>query len=204
MCILTGDKMVDVKIDNLLEKIFNGYDLNVLSNYEKRRIIFNYLSNNLSYDKNLLEQIKNKTAARSAFNEIMSVLDNKIGICNGIAQVYMLLLKKVGIKSVCICCDDSTEVSHQLNLVKGENGFSFDDVTNGILKSNKEDYFDYDLDAAHAFEQGNRTMFDDSYWFMITYEYVCCAAKKEYKNNDDVDSEFYDYVESLNSKKFSR
>lgn len=193
--------MIDLELDKIFNKIFENYDLNILSDYEKRRIIFNYLSDNLSYDSDLLEQIKSKTARRNPLREIMDVLENKKGICNGIAQVYMLLLERVGIKSVCICCDDSTEVFHQLNLVKNGDGFSFDDVTNGIFSSNNETYFDYDIENAHIFGQGNRIMFDDLYWCIIEPSYVYAIISKEYKDNI---AEFNNYVQSINSKKFSR
>ena len=107
-------------------------------------------------------------------------------------------LKKVGVSSVCICCDDSSEVFHQLNLAKVENGFSFDDVTNGMFSPNSEIYFDYDLNTAQNFEQGNRGMYDDLYWIIIPNSYVYAIISKEC--TDDI-GEFCDYVDSINRKR---
>ena len=82
------------KINQLYEDIFYGYNTNDLTNIEKRKIIFNYLTNTLEYDYDLLEGIKlNNLGKGNKFprylsNEIMSVLTNKKG-------VVMLFLKYI-------------------------------------------------------------------------------------------------------------
>lgn len=166
--------------DNLIDKIniiFKGYDINSLSFYEKRKIIFEYLTNNLTYDYKLLEQIRNVNIkiARNPIQELNSVIDSEKGICNAISQYYKLLLEVVGIKSYCVICDDGTEVNHQLSLVydSDNNSYSFDDITSVIVgRGTKEDYFDYDLQFASSVNQGNKNIMNDQSFVVLPEDYI--------------------------------
>ena len=128
-------KELSIKFNDLNQKIFLSYNVNELTDYEKRKIIFNYLCDNLEYDYEYLDRLikiaKNETedTHRSPYKEVESVLINSKGICNGIAQVYRILLELNNILSLCVICDNGMEVGHQLNLVydKDHNTYSFDD-----------------------------------------------------------------------------
>lgn len=169
------------KINELYENIFYGYNTNDLTSTEKRKIIFNYLTNSLEYDFDLLEGIKlnnlgnGKKFPRSLSNEILSVLSNKKGVCNAISQVYKLLLEKANIYAMCICCNDSTVVPHQLNLVydKENDTYSFDDITSVIVgRGTKDDFFNYDLDDANRLGQGNKEVNSGQKWVALPTEMV--------------------------------
>ena len=168
------------KLQINLEEIFYNYNLENLSCYEKRIIIFNFLCDNISYDYELLRRIRdfnvNKNpVSRNSFLELASVINKKIGICNGISQYYKLLLEEVGITSYCVICDDGTPVKHQLNLVyDNDHGtYSFDDITSVIVnRGTKEEYFDYDLETAHFFNQGNVEVYKDKKWFVLPDNYI--------------------------------
>lgn len=183
-------------LHDVLNKIFKDYDIDLLNSYEKRKIVFEYLCNNLSYDYDLLERIRNfnlnKTpVVRELYLELESVIYNQKGICNAISQYYKLLLEEIGIKAICVVCDDGTLVNHQLNLVLDEESgnYSFDDITSVIVgRGTITDYFDYDLDFANSINQGNKAVFENDYWFIISEEYIDFLVGREITNKKELTS----------------
>ena len=165
-----------------LMKIFKNEDINILTDYEKRKMIFEYLTENISYDYEKLENIRNiklgniKRINRDLKNELINIILSKKGICNSISQYYKLLLEQVGIDSYCVVCDDGTEVNHQLNIIKDNitGNYSFDDVTSVVVKrGTKEDFFDYDIEEANNHQQGLRnTEVYETPWVVIPNELI--------------------------------
>lgn len=164
------------ELNKIIFEVFKGININELDFYTKRKMIFEYLCNNVAYDYELLGKIKanqldhNIRVSRSNYLEIESVLQNRKGVCNAIAQVYKLLLEKVGIYSLCVICDDSTDVKHQLNLVYDEelDSFSFDDITSVIVnRGTLDDFFDYDLEDAIKNKQGTKIAANDRHWLIL-------------------------------------
>jgi hypothetical protein len=142
-------------IDNMFNDIFKDYDLSILSTIEKRIIIYNYLIDNIEYDYSLLENRRNNKPVNNN-QEVLNVLTIGTGICSSISQVYKLLLEKVNISSICFCCNDGTELYHQVVLVNDNNYYSFDDITGVIVgRGNKADFFGYDIEQAKILKQGN-------------------------------------------------
>lgn len=177
----TGNwKEIDFKILKKIDEIFQYYDIKKLSDFEKRKIIFEYLCNNISYDFDLLDNIKNRgiskiKVSRNPYYEFSSVMDDGIGICNAISQYYKLLLERVGISAYCIITSDGTEVLHQLNLVIDQQNccFGFDDVTSVIVgRGSVDEFFDYDLEQANKLNQGLLTIMDGDKWFILPESYI--------------------------------
>jgi len=179
----------EIKFDltNVLEEIFYDYDLQKLSSYEKRKIIFEFLCCNLSYDYKKLNSIRaynegGEPVSRDPFLELSSVINNKMGICNGISQYYKLLLGEVGIAAYCVICDDGTPVRHQLNLVydDSEKTYSFDDVTSVIVgRGITDEYFDYNLESANFLNQGNVEIMNDKKWVILPENYINALVGRE-------------------------
>ena len=103
------------KIKNDINNIFAKYDLNKLSDMEKRRIIYNYLINNLEYDKDLFFKIAasklglTERYKRNVPQELYDTAFKHKGVCNGIAGYYKLILDELKIPSyyvVCNCVED--------------------------------------------------------------------------------------------------
>jgi hypothetical protein len=142
-------------VDDAIEEIFKYHPIHSLSDYERRRIIFEHLTETLEYDFDQLDVIKKgiiekKRPSRNPTQELMSVINANLGICNGISQYYKLLLERIGIKSHCVVCDDGTEINHQIVLVYNQDTdtYSFDDVTGVVVgRGTKEEYFDYEISA---------------------------------------------------------
>ena len=186
--------LIENNLTRTINIIFKDYDINNLSPYEKRAIIFEYLTNNLSYDYELLQEIKNfKTkqikVSRDSIQELNNVIYHKKGICNAISQYYKLLLEKVGIKSHCIICDDGTEVAHQLNLVYNDetDTYSFDDITSVIVKKGSSyDYFDYDLKFASSINQGNKKVMGNQNYLILPESYINYLVKRDNSLTDTI------------------
>lgn len=176
--------------DNLIKTIntiFANYDINQLSCYEKRRIIYEYLANTLSYDYDTLDKINDfkKTGnpvARNNIQELYNVMYNKKGLCNAISQYYKLLLEQVGIKAYCVICDDGTLVKHQLNLVYDDDNdsYSFDDVTSVIVqRGDISDFFDYDIAFANSVNQGKKIIMNSHYFFVLPEDLINYLVKRK-------------------------
>ena len=179
-----SDKMssLENQLSQEIKTIFEFYDMDSLTSFEKREIIFNYLTENIEYDYDFLDRIRereinkeNATLRRDPAQELLDVIYYKEGVCNGISQYYKLLLEQVGIKSFCVICDDGTEVNHQLNLVYEETSrtYSFDDVTSVLVgRGTKSDFFDYDVAQAKKLNQGNKAVFHGENFFPLPETYV--------------------------------
>lgn len=165
-------EIIKSKIEEDIKKIFGDMDISSLSDYEKRNMIFDYLSSNIQYDwilysKILYNKIRKNTPPiklnRNYKEEFENVVTNHIGVCLAISMYYKELLSIIGIKSIVIGTDDGTPVSHVLNLVYDEERktYSFDDVTSKITrKRSKEKTFDYDLEDANDMKQGLRPIIE--------------------------------------------
>ena len=182
----------------------------ILIIYSKRKIIFDYLCDNLFYDFSLLEAIKNakeqrKIFRRNLYKELDSVIKNKIGICNAISQYYKLLLEHVGVIAKCVVCDDGTSINHQLNIVydKDNDCYSFDDVTSVIVsRGTKEDFFDYDINTANGFNQGNREVMEGFCWVCMPDNNINYLVGRELVDEED-DFNIPDNIISIKNKKIN-
>lgn len=171
---------IESSIDIEIDQIFKDKPIHTLSDYERRKIIFEHLTKTLEYDFDQLNkiqdaQIERKPIRRDPHQELMSVINANFGICNGISQYYKLLLERIGIKSHCVVCDDGTEVNHQMVLVYNEDTdtYSFDDITSVIVgRGTTEEYFDYDVESARRHGQGNKRIYEDRYFVILPEEYI--------------------------------
>jgi hypothetical protein len=173
-------------VDDAIEEIFKYRPIHSLSDYERRRIIFEHLTETLEYDFDQLDVIKKgiiekKRPSRNPTQELMSVINANLGICNGISQYYKLLLERIGIKSHCVVCDDGTEINHQIVLVYNQDTdtYSFDDVTGVVVgRGTKEEYFDYDVSQANKSGQGNKIIYEDRAFVVLPEEYINFVVKR--------------------------
>lgn len=202
---------IDKKLNETFEKIKQNSEFNNLTNYEKRRIIFEYLCNNLAYDFEMLEKIKfahkyKTPLRRDARTEFNSVIYTNKGICNAISQYYKLLLEKAGIKAYCVICDDGTEINHQLNLVYNEelDSYSFDDITSVIVKRGTiEDFFDYDLHYANSVNQGNRKLITNTLYVVLTEGYINYVVNRKESLTENLNN-LPENIQSAKSSKKKR
>lgn len=171
---------IESSVDMEIEEIFKYRPIHTLSDYERRKVIFEHLTKTLEYDFDQLDKIKDaqidrKPIRRDPHQELMSVINANFGICNGISQYYKLLLERIGIKSHCVVCDDGTDVNHQMVLVYNDetDTYSFDDITSVIVgRGTSEEYFDYDVDSARRHGQGNKRIYEDRYFVILPEEYI--------------------------------
>lgn len=196
-------KELKEKLESINDEIFYSYNTNELSDYEKRRKIFDYLCDNLSYDYlylNKIISISNKQTtdySRNPYEEVENVIYNKVGVCNGIAQTYRILLELNNIYSLCVNCDNGMEVSHQLNLVydKTHYTYSFDDITSVLIGiDSKDNLFDYDKEYASSINQGNKNIMneEDGEWMFLTALYLdtLLGRKSDFYKQFNIDNGF--------------
>lgn len=183
--------LTNKEIDYLLDKTLEQAEIdNNMPKMEKRKRIYKYLINtkeyNYEYFEGILRNYEKATKERFQRNlqkEFQEPLLTNKGICNGFAQVYKLLLEKIGIYSICVNCMIKHEekfVGHQLNLVYDEEAktYSFDDVTFGIIKKST-DYFNYDNPKEKEEQQGIIPIYDDIKWLIIDDDLINYYAKRE-------------------------
>lgn len=96
---------VSKQIDIVLDKIFKNEEYKKNNSYKNRKTIFEYLKDEVKHDNHLFNKIQKGKTNRNITKEIFSVIENNIGISNGIAQVYKLLLDRVGIYSMVVFCN---------------------------------------------------------------------------------------------------
>lgn len=175
-------------IEDTIQEIFKFHPIHTLTDYERRKIIFEHLTKTIEYNHSQLEKLMdaeiNKTPVRrNPTEELLSVVDFNYGICNGISQYYKLLLERIGIKSHCVIVDDTTPVNHQILLVHNQetDTYSFDDVTSVVVgRGTQEDFFDYDVEKAKNLGQGTKTIYEDRCFVILPEEYINFVAKRSF------------------------
>ncbi len=174
------------RIIEMLSEVFKDVDYHNLSLFERRKKIYDYLYDSLSFD--LIELNNN---SKNHDKQIRDVLFNKKGICNPIIYIYKIMLEKVGIYGIVTFCKDVQD-KHTILLVDNGNGtLSFDDVSVAIyfktknemepdenkldlfvLEQIKEKRFDYDLKDAKEMKQGINELFPDIYYLLFPSKMV--------------------------------
>lgn len=189
------EQQIDKLFVDLIEEIFKDEDMDTLSKFKKRKIIYNYLVNNKQYDQEYMNGIysnyHNRTDknrfARNLQQEFLHPLLTEKGVCNGFAQVYKVLLEKIGVYSMCLNCAveyNNEYIGHQLNFVYDDeiDAYSFDDITFGIQNNTTEEYFDYDNPEEKAQGVGPITKVDSKEikWAVVGDEYVNLYMKRDF------------------------
>jgi len=202
---LESEKYVwDIKLGEENKKIFANYDLESLSDREKRKIIFDYLVNNSTYDHELFDRIKRPGIRRNYIQELSKYADTKIGVCHTMAEYYKMLLGYNNIYSICVTCmqqlNGALSEGHMINLVYDDisRSYSFDDINMTVLErdyfdknygdlpSNPDKYFNYDLEMASRYGQGNEKIIglNETFYpmcFLIKYLFYYSQTCREYK-----------------------
>lgn len=181
------DRELELKIKEIVTCVFEGVDFDLLSQYQKRKMIFSYLCDLVNYDVEFLKKIRDNAVygtpiSRSPKEELRNVILNNKGICSAISQYYKLLLEEVKITSYCVICDDGTPVNHQLSLVYDSDSgvYSFDDITSVIVnKGNKSDFFDYDIEGAKSKGQGLKKIMDNEEFVILPEDYINYLVGRE-------------------------
>ena len=178
---------IKLKLQYKICEIFSDVDLRDMTEYEIRKTIFNYLYNNLEYDYDLLKEkqkfnslvkaMKNDRNIRRSsdyYTELDSVINHGKGICNGLSQYYKLLLEQLGIISYCVICDIGKDVAHELLLVydRKNDTYSFDDIAGAIIMKDVNSFFDYDIETANTFNQGNKEVDAGYKWLPLSEDYI--------------------------------
>lgn len=202
-----------IDYDILINNMYNEINITSTDSFiQKRKKIFDYFINNISYDYKKLYELRFENKRSNRRLEIQDVLIRKKGICNSLSVIYKLLLEKANIYSMCVCVK-----GHMINLVQNDNGtFSFDDVTKAIMKrdftnnnikiknqyflnmikpiGNIYDYFNYSYSKALKLRQGLES-FNDRYTNKMIYWLPISTIDYAYKL---IKKRNYDYLNLMN------
>lgn len=89
------------KINEKINEIYSNIVKDNMTDYEKIKVVHDYIINNTSYDDERAEQIKNNNIdVTSDSSTAYGVLFNKKAICSGYTDTMALFLDKMGIKNL--------------------------------------------------------------------------------------------------------
>ena len=202
---------MDQKIEQDINLIFNNYDINKLSNMEKRKMVFDYLVDHLKYNDSLFKRIAAsklgliERTSRNTPQELYDAVFTNVGICNSISQYYKLILEKLGIPSyyvVCTCVEDlakhqdelkefsytisgDVSVGHALtvNYDDDTKSYGIDDLTLAVINKDKDNYFNYDISKAHFLKQGLTDILPNIKWHIIDEAYIDMISGRRNSNS---------------------
>jgi len=157
------DLLLEEGINEIIYNVFNDYDLDKLTDIEKRFLIFKYFTETLQYDHQVFQNKINGISGINPVETLINTIKYKTGVCNSFVMLYKFVLEKLGINAIaCICNYDNISNQHKTILVKDKlsNTYSFDDITMVILKEETlESAFGYDLETAKNLKTPQREIF---------------------------------------------
>lgn len=116
--IMTKSQRIESKSSYILAKIIKPG----MTELEKELAIHDFIVLNTKYDEKNLEK---NTLPPSAYNVDGIILDG-LGVCEGYAQTFKMLLNKVGIEAIVV---SSPEINHAWNIVKIDGEYYHVDAT---------------------------------------------------------------------------
>ena len=111
-------KEIEKKSNYIISKIINPD----MSEFEKELAIHDFLVLNTRYD---VENYEKGTIPTSSYN-VDGILLKGVGVCEGYAQTFKMLLEKVGIESIIV---SEPRINHAWNMVKIDGKYYHVDVT---------------------------------------------------------------------------
>lgn len=104
-----------------------------MSDYEKARVIHDYVVNSSSYDLEAAEQFLNGAASDANAFTAYGILINQRGVCQGYAEAMQILLSLAGIETDLVigeaADDEGGSVSHMWNIVRIDGEYYMLDAT---------------------------------------------------------------------------
>lgn len=194
---------ISEKLKNDIKIIFKDYSLDELNDMQKRQLIFNYLYDNVSYNKELFTNITayklglKEKIKRNTPQELYDVIFKQNGICSSICQYYKLLLDEVNISSYYVACsldinlsefgfdEGYHNVNHALSVVydKDSNTYSFDDLTLSIINKDNNSFFNFDLEKAHLYNIGFSDVLNGMKFKIIDESYIDMVSGRRDKTS---------------------
>lgn len=132
------------KLENTIDDVVESLNLDGKTEYQKVRIIHDYICNNVDYD---FENLNNGTKYMPMYSAYAALIDGK-AVCQGYASLFYRMCNEVGISSKIISGNGNGE-RHAWNIVKiGDEYFNIDTTWDG---QEEETYYDYFLKTESDF-----------------------------------------------------
>lgn len=127
---------MNVKTDKIVESLLS----NKQNDYEKEKLLHDYIINNCRYDYENYQQGTIPETSRTAYG----VIALGRGVCQGYAEAMNILCRKAGLSSIMVKGDSRGE-SHAWNLINIQGKYYHVDSTwDDPVTSNGQDYLSYD------------------------------------------------------------
>lgn len=210
-------------LTKIIQKLWNKITY-ATSDYEKYKIIYDYLTSTIKYDEDVLDEymeILSQKDNRGYIGNQFNAEDNEIaiktvefinaysecftpygvivkgrGVCMGIAKAYKVLCDYFGLPCICVeAKDKESNVEHLLNIVQLDGEYAFVDATYGLV-CEALPMHNYDLFMV------SRETIDKFY--NLTYDFDCRNEELSYHSrNNLVFEEVADlrrYLEAFNAE----
>ncbi len=149
-------KTYDAKMYSILSGIINDN----MTEYEKAKVVHDYLIKNYKYDTRLISDPENPSYYRSY--SFAGLLDNGIGVCQAYAELFYHLLCRAGVDCY-IVYGESNGVGHAWNIVYLDGEYyhvdaTYDDPVPDVAGRLYYDYFcltDSEIAKNHTWERDN-------------------------------------------------
>ena len=191
------------KLQNDIKIIFKNYNINELNDMQRRKLIFDYIYNNVSYNKELFKRITayklgfSEKPKRNTPQELYDVVFKHIGVCSSISQYYKFLLDEVNVQSYYTVCsldinladygfeDTYQSVNHALNVIYDvdTDTYSFDDLTLAIINKDVNNYFAFDMNQAHLYNIGHNNVLKGIKFKIVDEAYIDMVSGRREKTH---------------------
>lgn len=167
------------KRDKIVEKIIEES----MSDYEKTKIIHDYIVNNSRYDERLFTERDVPPESYTAYGNLVL----GVGVCEGYAKSMKYLLDKVGVESI-VVVGNSKNQNHAWNLVKIDDEYYHIDATwddpisdNGenIIQYNYFNLTDEEISKTHKWNRDEYPLANGKMYNYFSYNKLLIYSKQE-------------------------
>lgn len=159
-------KEINKKVDYIISNVIT----NNMSDFEKEKVIHDYIINNSKYDEDYILSIKVSNESYSPYG----VLIKGKGVCEGYAKAMKLIMDKINIECI-IVVGKANKTDHAWNMIKLDNNYYHVDLTwDDPVTNDSSDILSYDY-----FNINDKDMRKDHIWDKNNYP-ICNSTKYNY------------------------
>ncbi len=174
-------------VKNRIREVINSIIKPEMTDFEKERVVHDYIINNSSYDSFNFER---NTIPPESYNSY-GILIKGVGVCEGYAKTMKLFMDELGIEAIIVSGTGKGQ-SHAWNLVKIEDEYYHVDLTwnDPVMDDNSKvlryDYFnltDLEMKREHNWDQNDYPRAISTKYNYHYYNNLTASSYEEFYNN---------------------